>query len=115
MINSIRTMESGKKMIKEEDGMIEIEIAEEIADTVSETQKKEGNERTEIAKNNKEESQDKHRRKGSNRETYINDKSTSRSGGNRAETEVSMQKRMDFLEEGMKKISRFITQNGKKL
>ena len=50
MINSIRTMESGKKMIKEEDGMIEIEIAGEIADTASKTQKKEGNERTEIAK-----------------------------------------------------------------
>ena len=50
MINSIRTMESGKKMIKEEDGMIEIEIAGEIADTASKKQKKEGNERTEIAK-----------------------------------------------------------------
>ena len=53
MINSIRTMESGKKMIKGEDGMIEIEIAEEIADTANKTENKEGNERTVIAKGKK--------------------------------------------------------------
>ena len=71
---------------------------------------------TREGKRERNESYDKSRGNETSRKTNLQEESTSRikMGGKdelRDKAELSMQKRMDFLEEGMKKISRFITQN----